>query len=468
LSKESPSSFRQGCGHPLCSPWDAYPAKDGWVIICASSDAQWHSLLKLIHAEHLLMDSRFVNVTVRRQHKMAVDEVVTTWTSTLNVQEIFKQLRRIGMPCGPASHPQDVPHDIDLLEAGTIQFEDDLPYARTPIQLSQRGQDHPQPIKKVSKHHNLPLEGIKVIEFTAYAAGPMAGYLLAALGAEVIKIEPPSGEEGRKFKPQYGGVSGYFINYNAGKKSIEIDLQDPINKNKIYQLIESADIVLHNMRPGAMDKLGFGIDQLLEIQPHLIYSSISGYGLNGPKLAALDTVIQGHLGLTGLFGNGDSPIRVGYSIADQLSGHFAAVGMVAALLNKRQINKGQVVDIAMSDSIAWLTQLSWHESSETLPSYQLEATDGWVVLNKPYLHYPKDLNRRELVTFLATKDIEAVPVLEVDEVIEQNSLVQRGFLYQIKTQNDESADLISPPLGMSVFEPKTLFALGTHNYLLNH
>ena len=467
LSNDRPNDFRQGCGHPLCSPWDAYPAIDGWVIICASSDAHWHSLLKLMNAEHLLTDSRFVNVTVRRQYKEAVDAIVTTWTSTFTVQEIFTLLRQIGLPCGPASTPQSVPLDIDLLEAGTIQFDNDLPYARTPIQILQRGSEQMKSSKNLLRQGELPLEGVKVVEFTAYAAGPMAGYLLAALGAEVIKIEPPKGEEGRKFKPQYGGVSGYFINYNAGKQSIEIDLQDPINKSKVDDLIKSADIVLHNMRPGAMEKLGFGIDQLLELNPHLIYCSISGYGLSGPKLAALDTVIQGHLGLTGLFGHGDSPIRVGYSIADQLSGHFAAVGMVAALLNRRQINHGQVVDIAMSDSIGWLTQLSWNQPSESLSSFQLEAADGWVVVQKNYPNYPKELNRKQLVNFLSTKGIEAVPVLEVNEVIQQESLVQRGFLYQIATQNDEFADLISPPLGTDVYEPKTLFALGTHNYLLD-
>jgi crotonobetainyl-CoA:carnitine CoA-transferase CaiB-like acyl-CoA transferase len=141
--------------------------------------------------------------------------------------------------------------------------------------------------------------------------------------------------------------------------------------------------------------------------------------------------------------------------------------MVAALLNRRQIKNGQVVDIAMSDSIGWLTQLSWNQPSESSLSFQLEAADGWVVVQKNYPNYPKELNRQQLVNFLSTKGIEAVPVLEVDEVIQQESLVQRGFLYQIATQNDEFADLISPPLGIDVYEPKTLFALGTHNYLLD-
>ena len=467
LTDNKKGSFRLGCGHPLCSPWDAYQASDGWVIICASSDGHWHALLKLMNLENLLDDSRFINVTLRRQHKKEVDEIVTSWTSQLKVASITEQLRTIGLPSGPAAIPREVPFDTDLIEAGTIQQEDQFSFARMPIQISPIGPSTPYPSKSSSHASTLPLEGVKVIEFTAYAAGPMAGYLLASLGAEVIKIEAPHGEEGRKFKPQFGGVSGYFINYNAGKKSIAIDLQSLENKKKLYDLIATADIVLHNMRPGAMDKLGFGVDELLTINPHLIYCSISGYGLMGPKLGALDTVIQGHLGLTGLFGDSNRPIRVGYSIADQLSGHFAAAGMVAALIQRSQINNGQVVDIAMSDSIAWLTQLMWNDSLMEISAFQIQATDGWIVSTFRIQNYPRDLNCKELIEHLKKQDIQAVQVLEVDEVINQESLVNRGFMYQIKTQNDEMADLISPPLGIPVYEPKILHALGTHNYLLN-
>jgi len=467
LTDNQKGSFRLGCGHPLCSPWDAYKASDGWVIICASSDAHWHSLLKLMNLESLLEDKRFINVTLRRQNKKEVDEIVTSWTRQLEVASITEQLRRIGLPSGPAANPQKVPFDVDLLEAGTIQHEDQLSFARMPIQITPVGQSHSHQFKPLKSTSTFPLEGIKVVEFTAYAAGPMAGYLLAGLGAEVIKIEAPLGEEGRKFKPQFGGVSGYFINYNAGKKSIAIDLQSFENKKKLYELIQTADIVLHNMRPGAMEKLGFGIDELLKINPHLIYCSISGYGLSGPKLGALDTVIQGHLGLTGLFGDSSRPIRVGYSIADQLSGHFAAAGMVAALIQRSHINNGQLVDIAMSDSIAWLTQLMWNDTSIAIEAFQIQASDGWIVTTSSVQDYPRDLNCKELIAYLKKLDIQAVQILDVDEVINQESLVRRGFMYQIKTQNDEMADLISPPLGIPVYEPKILHALGTHNYLLN-
>lgn len=467
LTDSHNGSFRLGCGHPLCSPWDAFQAKDGWVIICASSDSHWQSLLKLMNFENLLTDSRFLNVSLRRKHKKEVDDLVTSWTSKLEVNKIVKLLREIALPCGPALDPKEVPFDLDLLNSGTIQFDDNLAFARMPIQILQKGANTPPPPTRSIRTSALPLDGVKVIEFSAYAAGPMAGYLLASLGADVIKIEAPNGEEGRKFKPQFGGVSGYFINYNAGKKSIAIDLLKEENKIKVYDLIKNADIVLHNMRPGAMDKLGFGIDQLLEICPSLIYCSISGYGLRGPKFAALDTVIQGHLGLTGLFGNSTRPIRVGYSIADQLSGHLAAAGIVAALIHRRKFGNSQVVDIAMSDSIAWLTQLMWNDASNKLLGFHMQAADGCIIAMANIENYPKNLNCNELIEYLRNQNIEAVQVLEVPEVIKQESLLSRGFMYQIKTQSGELADLISPPLGIPVSEPNLLNALGSHNYLLN-
>jgi hypothetical protein len=121
----------------------------------------------------------------------------------------------------------------------------------------------------------------------------------------------------------------------------------------------------------------------------------------------------------------------------------------------------------MSDSIAWLTQLMWNDSLMEISAFQIQATDGWIVSTFRIQNYPRDLNCKELIEHLKKQDIQAVQVLEVDEVINQESLVNRGFMYQIKTQNDEMADLISPPLGIPVYEPKILHALGTHNYLLN-
>ena len=466
LPNKNNESYRLGCGHPLCSPWDVYIAKDGWVIICASSDAHWEALLHLMGKSDLLADDRFTNVTLRRANKMDVDALVNAWTSGYNVKEVVEALKKIGLPSGPALSPKEVPLDQDLIDAGIVCIENHVSFARTPIQIRESATNYAQKTKMVSA--KLPLNGIKVVEFTAYAAGPLTGFLLSSLGAEVIKIEPPSGEEGRKFKPQFDGISGYYINYNAGKQSIAIDLLDIENKKKVLRLIESADIVLHNMRPGAMDKLGFGIEELQHINPGLIYCSISGYGLNGPKLAALDTMIQGHLGITGLFTGVEFPIRIGYSIADQLSAHFAATSILAALINRDVTGKGQIVDTAMADAIAWLTQWNWNIYPSKNTSYQLKAKDGWVIASQHCEGTYEHLHRNELIHYLESQHIHATPVLEIQEVIDQQSLIERGFKYQIKMQNSELADLIAPPLGISVYEPTDFFTLGMHNHLIEN
>ena len=460
------ATYRLGCGHPLCSPWDVYLANDGWVIICASSDAHWVGLLQLMDKSELLSDPRFQNVGQRRSNKTEVDSLVNKWTKDLSVHQVVDELKKIGIPSGPALSPQEVPLDKELVNAGIVISEEGYSYSRTPIQISESATyfESNQP-KIVSK---LPLDGIKVVEFTAYAAGPLTGFLLASLGAEVIKIEPKNGEEGRKFKPQFDGISGYYINYNAGKKSIAVDLQDADSKNKVLGLIESADIVLHNMRPGAMEKLGFGVDDLHKINPGLIYCSISGYGLKGPKLAALDTMIQGHLGITGIYSGLNLPIRIGYSIADQLSAHFASASIVAALINRDKTHKGQIVDVAMADAIAWLTQLDWNNFASTNKTFQLQARDGWVITNQDIEGNYDHMDRYELTQYLKSINAAATPVLEINEVINQQSLIDRKFKYQIKMQNSEMADLISPPLGVPVFEPTDFFTLGMHNYLIEN
>jgi crotonobetainyl-CoA:carnitine CoA-transferase CaiB-like acyl-CoA transferase len=162
------------------------------------------------------------------------------------------------------------------------------------------------------------------------------------------------------------------------------------------------------------------------------------------------------------------PIRIGYSIADQLSAHFASASIVAALINRDKSHKGQIVDVAMADAIAWLTQLDWNEISSTNKTFQLQAKDGWVISNQNIEGNFDNLDRHELTQYLNSLNIEATPVLEINEVINQQSLVDRNFKYQIKMQNSEMADLISPPLGVPVFEPNDFFTLGMHNYLIEN
>jgi crotonobetainyl-CoA:carnitine CoA-transferase CaiB-like acyl-CoA transferase len=282
--------------------------------------------------------------------------------------------------------------------------------------------------------------------------------VLASLGADVIKIESPGGEDCRGWLPRCGPVSGYFANYNAGKRSIVLDLRTQDARDELAGLISNADVVLQNLRPGTLERMGFGPDAVTESNPRAVYASISGFGLRGPKLAALDTVMQGRLGLTALIGDGRAPLRVGYSIADQLAGHYAAAGILAALTERERSGRGQVVDIGMSDAIAWLTQVAWNAGSWEAAVSQWETRDGWAVADADHASVTRALagnsstalTRAQFVQQMAQHAIVAAPVLEIDEVLAQPVMKKRRSLHRIETGDGASTSIFAVPLGLTL------------------
>lgn len=196
------------------------------------------------------------------------------------------------------------------------------------------------------------LEGVRVLEASYHLNGPFAGRLLGELGASVVKIEPPGGEPNRKSRPLFGNESAHFINYNANKKFITLNLKHAEGKTLFKRLIKESDVFLENFRPGVMDKLGLGYDELKKVNPGLIYASSTGYGYNGPYRdeAAYDTLIQGMTGMMDATGFEDTPpVRSGPAVVDIAAGTFCALGILAALFHKKQTGAGQRVDVAMYD-----------------------------------------------------------------------------------------------------------------------
>jgi CoA:oxalate CoA-transferase len=197
-----------------------------------------------------------------------------------------------------------------------------------------------------------PLKGLTVLDLTRVLAGPYATMILSDLGARIIKVEPPNGDDSREFSPFINKQSAYFASLNREKESIKLDLKD--NKDKIIfdALLKKSDILIENYKPGTMDKLGYGYDILSKIFPNLIYASCSGFGQTGPwrSKPAYDMIVQGMGGLMSVTGHeGQEPIRVGTSIGDITAGLFTTIGILAALIDKNNINKGQFIDISMLD-----------------------------------------------------------------------------------------------------------------------
>ena len=205
----------------------------------------------------------------------------------------------------------------------------------------------------MSTQHRGPLSGVTVIDLSRILAGPYCTFLMAELGARVIKVEPPKGgDDARAYGPFVNGKSTYFASVNRGKESIALDLKSDGDRAIFEKLLAKADVVVENFRPGTMEKLGFGWDTLHKKFPKLIYASASGFGHTGPnsKDPAYDMVMQGMGGIMSITGNeGQPPSRVGMSIGDMGAGLYTAVAVNAALLHREKTGESTKVDIAMFD-----------------------------------------------------------------------------------------------------------------------
>ncbi len=213
------------------------------------------------------------------------------------------------------------------------------------------------------------LEGVRVLDLTNVLAGPFCCYQLAQLGADVIKVEVPgTGDLARQLgadaelNRKLMGAS--FLAQNAGKRSVTINLKNPGGKEVFQRLVETADVVVENFRPGVMERLGLGYDQLKESKPDLIYCAISGFGQGGPLKdnPAYDQIVQGLSGVMSITGDKNSaPLRVGFPAADTMGGLTAAFAIAAALFRRQRSNEGEFIDVSMLEST--LVTMGWAVSN---------------------------------------------------------------------------------------------------------
>ncbi|WP_417435366.1 CaiB/BaiF CoA transferase family protein [Hoeflea sp.] len=199
------------------------------------------------------------------------------------------------------------------------------------------------------------LSGIRVLDLTRVMSGPFCTSMLADMGAEIIKIEAPvTGDEARHFGPYQEDESTYFMMLNRAKQSVTVNLKSPEGIEIIRALIPQCDVLVENFRPGVMDRLGLGAEQVRALNPSMIYASISGFGQESPLAdwPAFDLVIQAMSGIMSLTGpKGGPATAVGESIADVATGMFGAFGIVAALFDRERSGKGHTLDVAMLDSV---------------------------------------------------------------------------------------------------------------------
>jgi crotonobetainyl-CoA:carnitine CoA-transferase CaiB-like acyl-CoA transferase len=255
-----------------------------------------------------------------------------------------------------------------------------------------------------------PLDGFRVLDFTQNIAGPLAGQVLADLGAEVIKIEAPAGEAARHITAVLPGrppLATLFLPHNRGKKSVIADLTNAETKEQILRLADTADVVLEGFRPGVMERMGLGPDEMRSRNPKLIYARLSAYGGNGPQGSrpGVDLMVAAESGMTtGMPTPSGKPQIIPFQLVDAASGHVLAQAVLAALLNRERHGVGDVVRVAMYDVAVSLqaSQLTIHlnKPSEapkpdaapnakkrkgvgfaTQPSDAFKAADGYLVIS---------------------------------------------------------------------------------------
>ena len=236
-----------------------------------------------------------------------------------------------------------------------------------------------------------PMSGLKVIDFTSMLAGPYCTRLLADSGAEVIKIEPPTGDAVRNFPPMIDGTSAYFAQLNCGKKSVVLDLASDQGKQDILDLIKGADVVVENFRPGVMARLGLDFETLTADNQELVYCSISGFGQTGPRAreAAYAPIVHAASGFdqaqTEIEGDGRAPASCGIFTADILAAVFAFGAIQTALLGRERHGGGQFIDVALMDSMINLlvydTQTAQTPVETPRTTYTPSpAADGFVII----------------------------------------------------------------------------------------
>jgi crotonobetainyl-CoA:carnitine CoA-transferase CaiB-like acyl-CoA transferase len=215
------------------------------------------------------------------------------------------------------------------------------------------------------------LDGVKILAFEQVLSGPFATCLLADMGAEVIKVERPGGGDViRSWDSVVRGLSSGYVWLNRNKRSLTVDVKKNQGREILQRLAKSADIFFENYAPGVTARLGLGYEKLTELNPRLIYCSLSGYGQDGPyrDVKAYDLLIQGEGGIIATTGYPDKPARAGIAIADIASGMYAAIGILLALYQREKTGEGQLIDVSMLDAIvSWLGYFPhhyWHAGEE--------------------------------------------------------------------------------------------------------
>ncbi|MFQ6075955.1 MAG: CaiB/BaiF CoA transferase family protein [Candidatus Bathyarchaeia archaeon] len=347
------------------------------------------------------------------------------------------------------------------------------------------------------------LDNIRVLDITHVQAGPLCTMILADMGAEVIKIEPPWGEMLR-MPPHYKGFNPSFAQFNRGKKGITLNLKRDKGLEVFKKLVRTADVVVENFSPGTMDRLGLGYDTLKEINPKLIFVSISGFGQYGPysRRGSFDLIAQAMSGLMSLTGTPyGHPIRVQDYIGDSVTSLFGVISILAAIRHRDLTGRGQRVDVAQLDAMVSIlsSAVSQMAFGETNIQRQMryftgvygafEAQDGYVAIGAPMgaildrlartigvdkiegseavVEWVKGRSVDDVVEALVKAEVPCAPVLSMDKVVTDPHVLARDMIVEVDHPKMGRIKLVGFAPKLSEFSDRITYGppplLGEHN-----
>ena len=389
--RDGKSAQRDGNRHPLAVPWNAYPTRDGWAIICSMGDSAWLRLLEAIGRDDLKTDTRFLTALGRLEHVEEVDALLSEWTRQYEVASAADILLQANVPIGPIlpvdqfirgdyCRERELKVEVPHGDAGEMSetLGPMFKLSQSPGMvgqgapgLGQNQLDRAGPIRPPSagqpgaSAHDKPFKGIRIVEMAAYTAAPYGTRLLGVLGAEIIKVEPAKGDPMRHLATPLVDSepdSYVFHLYNTDKKSVTLNPSTPEGKALLLDLLQTSHVFVHNLSYDLMEKMGLTYDALRQTHPGLIYAVASGFGQRGEwrNRRAFDTILQAFGGLMDVTGRPDKPpVRGGISMVDLFGALFTATSVAAAIHHQRETGEGQLVDVALGDVAAWLACESW-------------------------------------------------------------------------------------------------------------
>lgn len=469
---------RNGNRHPSMTPWNSYPSRDGrWVLICAPTDDMWRRLCAVMGRPGLAADERFLSTTARLANVDAIDAEIAAWTAGLDAAAIVEKVDAGGIPCSQIETLADLHAEPNVVRRGmSLPVDAGAARIRVPGNIFRIGgtpwRDEAFPPRGrpessapaaiasagVSRRPNDggPLNGLRVIEIGMNTVAPLAGRQLGALGADVIKVEPPSGDTNRHNAPlREDGSSYVFMLSNTDKRGLVLDLKTPHDRATLFDLLHTADAVIENLKPGALKRLGLGADDVLARCPHLVYCSVNGFGFDTayPGRPALDTVIQAMSGALDVTRVDGMPLKAGISISDQLGGQLGLVAILAGVLAARRTGRGMHFDLAMQDATVWATSMVWNGAPG--PRCRVEpVADGHVLVGEEggeedWQALLGPLTRSEAMQALAERGVQAAPVQTVEEVLGHPHTAARSLMLTVPTPDGEEFSVLGCPMRLS-------------------